>query len=945
MPYADAVIDRPTRNAEPDAAQESARRLLALVEGLLHELRPATTHARPVSLDDSLERDLGIDSLSRVELAARIEATFGVRLGDEAALYARTPRELFDAIVNAAPTSRAEGLARAPLPAVAAVEGTPASAATLLAALAWHVERHPQREHVTLIDGERVVETLTYAALSEAAHRIAAALLQRDVGRGDAVAIVLPTGAAFLETFLGVLLVGAVAVPLYPPVRWTEIEAHVRGRTGILANCNARLLVTVPEARFVAALVRAELPNLRMVASPRELLDAHAPHAHLRAPAPDDTAMLQYTSGSTGDPKGVVLSHAQLLANIRAMGTAAAVTASDRFVSWLPLYHDMGLIGAWLGSLYYAVPLTLMPPTSFLARPVRWLRAIHRFGATLSAAPNFAYEVAATKIPAAELEGLELRAWRLAFNGAEPVRAATLERFATRFAPYGFDRRALTPVYGLAESAVGLAFPPLGRGPQIDRIDAARLSHDGVAVPATPGQAILDQVSCGRPLPGYEIRVVDDTGRELPSRREGRIEFRGPSATRGYFANREATRQLVRGTWLDTGDAGYVAAGELYVTSRIKDLIKRGGHNIHPYDLEAALGELPDVRKGCVAVFGALDPVSGSERVIVVVETSVTDAALRSALRREVMSLASFYLDGPADDVVLAAPHTVLKTSSGKIRRSACRELYERGLLEARRRAPWEQMLRLVVHAAIARTRRAGQRAAHVAYGLYAMLMAVAVALPSVALLAILPSERSRMQLMRGAARLLLRLCGVGVRLHGGENLDAKPAVFVANHASYLDAIVLCAVLPPFVRHVPKRAFSRMPLLGYAMRRSGAWFVDRDDATRGVEDAARIAGEVRRGSSVLFFPEGTFTRVPGLRPFHLGAFSVAAQAGVPVVPVVLRGTRAILRDGQRLPTRGAVDVEIAPAMAPNGDAWESVIELRDRVRAAMLARCDEPDLA
>ena len=331
---------------------------------------------------------------------------------------------------------------------------------------------------------------------------------------------------------------------------------------------------------------------------------------------------MQYTSGSTGDPKGVILSHDNLLANIRAMGRAAAVTSSDRFVSWLPLYHDMGLIGAWLGTMYHAVPLVLMPPTSFLARPSRWLWAIHRYRATISAGPNFAYEIVASKVRDGDLIGLDLSSWRLAFNGAEPVRAATLARFAARFAQYGFDRRALTPVYGLAESAVGLTFPPLGRGPLVERIDPLALAHDGTAkLSPDNAESSLEAVSCGRPLPGHEIRIVDDDGREDAARTEGRVEFRGPSATTGYHRNPDATKRLFHGDWLDTGDVGYIAGGELFLTSRAKDLIKRGGHNIHPYDLEAAVGDLAGIRKGCVAVFGMADRASGAERVVVVAET------------------------------------------------------------------------------------------------------------------------------------------------------------------------------------------------------------------------------------------------------------------------------------------------------------------------------------
>ena len=341
------------------------------------------------------------------------------------------------------------------------VTGTPADATTLLDAFRWHLERHPDRQHITLIDGDETTGTLTYRQLWTHATEVARGLESHGIGRGDAVVIMLPTCLEFFEVCLGAMLIGAVPVPMYPPLRWSQLEEHVRGRAAIIANCGARLLVTVPEAMLLGRVLQAGLPTLRAIVSTRSLRRRHGATS-----APTvvelDTALLQYTSGSTGDPKGVVLSHSILLANIRAMEKVSGVDSRDRFLSWLPLYHDMGLIGAWLGTMYLAIPLVLMSPISFLARPARWLWAIHRYRATISAGPNFAYDLVASRVRDAELEGLDLSCWRLAFNGAEPVRAETLERFAKRFARFGFDRKALTPVYGLAESAVGLAFPVPG---------------------------------------------------------------------------------------------------------------------------------------------------------------------------------------------------------------------------------------------------------------------------------------------------------------------------------------------------------------------------------------------------------------------------------------------------------------------------------------------------
>ncbi|HEX4883287.1 MAG TPA: AMP-binding protein, partial [Casimicrobiaceae bacterium] len=895
-----------------------AARLLTLIAAMLAELRPASP-APPVALDDALDHDLGLDSLSRAELLVRVERAFGVTLPDHLAGAARTPRALAEAIATAKPKGPPVALVPAPVPPPAIVAGTPDAATTLVDAFRWHVERHPDREHITLLEGDEPLETMTYAHLWDAACDVAAGLAAAGVGRGDKVALMLPTGSAFFHAFLGSLLAGAVPVPLYPPLRWSEIEEHVRGRAAILGNSEARILLTVPEAMVVGRIARALLPTLRAVTSVERLRGTGTTGAIVQ-PHCDETAMLQYTSGSTGDPKGVVLSHRNLLANLRVMGPAAAATSRDRFLSWLPLYHDMGLIGAWLTTMYFAVPLVLMSPANFLARPSRWLCAIHRYGATISAGPNFAYEIAATKIHDDEIVGLDLSGWRLAFNGAEPVRAATLERFASRFARYGFDARALTPVYGLAESAVGLAFPPLGRGPRVDRIDPDALSREGVArVAGADLVAALDVVSCGAPLPGHELRVVDDEGRETPERVEGRVEFRGPSATAGYYRNPAATRRLFRGDWLDTGDIGYVAGGELFLTTRAKDMIKRGGHNIHPYDLEAAVGDIPGIRKGCVAVFGTTDRASGTERVVVVAETNHTDAASQAALRGRIMALADVHLNGPADEVLLVPARTVLKTSSGKIRRAACRELYEHGLLRAPRRAVWLQMARLGVQAARASSRRGAGALLRTAYGAYAWSVALGFALLALPVIVLAPALHRRLRIARASARLLLRACGIRLSVDGTWTLSpGQAAVIVVNHASYADALVVLATVPCSAQFVAKREFVHAPLFGALLRRLGTRFVERSDPEGGIEDARGVLDVVQAGATVAFFPEGTFSRRPGLAAFRLGAFSVSAAAGVPVVPVTLQGTRSLLREGRWLPNRGPVAVRLGVPVVPDG---------------------------
>ncbi|HUH91772.1 MAG TPA: AMP-binding protein [Casimicrobiaceae bacterium] len=932
------LIERPAQGA-------AEQRLLQLITDMLRELRPGAPPRR-ARLDDSIERDLALDSLSRAELLLRIERGFGVRLPERMAAAARTPRDLLRAIAVAEVGASALPLPPPGAPPPEPVGGTPEEAGTIVEAFRWHLERHPDRAHITLLERDEVRDALSYAELWRSAGEVARGLTLRGVRRGDAVALMLPTCRAFFEAFVGAMRIGAVPVPMYPPLRWSEIEEHVRGRAAILANAQARVLVTVPEGLFIGRLLRAQLPDLVTVTSVdrlREHGEPAEPPGVLRA---GDTALLQYTSGSTGDPKGVVLSHGNLLSNLRVMGRAAAVTSNDRFLSWLPLYHDMGLIGAWLGTMYYAVPLVLMSPTDFLARPARWLRSIHRFGATISAGPNFAYEIAASKVRDEDLAGLDLSAWRLAFNGAEPVRAATLERFAARFARYGFDRRALTPVYGLAESTLGLGFPPLDRGPRVDRIDASALARDGRAVPVPPSAPqALEVVSCGRPLPGYEVRVVDEADREVAARAEGRLEFRGPSATSGYFRNPKATAALFHGDWLDTGDIGYVAEGEIFLTSRAKDLIKRGGHNLHPYDLEAAIGDVAGIRKGCIAVFGTTDAATGTERVVVVAETNQTDSGSRAALRGRIAALAAVHLGGPADEVLLVPARTVLKTSSGKIRRAACRDLYEKGLLEAPRHAVWLQLARLVGRAAAARCYRALRALGETGYGVHCWLLFVLVSLAGLPVLAILRRESARMRLARAVATILMRGCGLPVTVTGLEDIPPRgPAVIAANHSSYLDAMILTALLPPRVHFAAKREFLRVPVIGWVMRRLGAYFVERVDPARGVEDTRDVLAAASRGETVAFFPEGTFARAPGLLSFRLGAFVVAAESGTPVVPIVLRGTRSALREGRWLLARYPIEVIVQPPVVPSGRDWSAAVRLRDQVRAAMLRDCGEPDL-
>ncbi|MCU0765180.1 MAG: AMP-binding protein [Burkholderiaceae bacterium] len=868
-----------------------------------------------------------------MELNLRCEQALGRRLDDARLAEVATPREILAALQLApSPVTALRG-AVAAADAAALFAGSPEDAGTLAQVVAWHVERHPQRRHVTLLADDEHSETLTYGELHRRALRGAAALAAAGLAPGQSCALMLPTSLEFFVAFVAVLYAGGVPVPLYPPARPSALEEHLKRQAGILANCEAPLLVTVPQAKPLARLVRPLAPSLRSVLTPAEL-DAE-PIPAPRARQADHLALLQYTSGSTGNPKGVMLTHAQLLANLRAMGRAVGAGPREVFVSWLPLYHDMGLIGAWMGSLYYGMHLVLMSPLAFLARPSRWLRAISAHRGTISAAPNFAYEICASRLDERELAGLDLSSWRWAFNGAEAVSADTLSRFAARLAPHGFDARAVTPVYGLAECGLDLAFPPPWRGMRVDRIDREALMFTGAAVPVAEGDPrALAGVACGAALPGYAIRIVDRAGRALPERQQGRIQFRGPSATAGYFRNAEATAELVDGEWRNTGDLGYLADGELFVTGRDKDLIIRAGHNLHPQELEAAVGDLPGIRKGCVVVFGVPDP-RGTERVVVVAETRETDAQRQQELRGRIQALAAELIDGPADDVVLAAPGAVLKTSSGKLRRAGTRGAYLDGRLGAGTRAVWLQLARLGLRGAAARLRQAGGRVAQVGFGLWAWSVGSAIAAAGwLGTLTVAGTGRRR-RLARALARAGLRAAGVRLTVEGEQNLPAGPHVLVCNHASYLDAIVLTALLPPRCAFVAKRELSEHWLTGKPLRNLGTKFVERVDTARSIEDTQALSACLAAGESLVFFPEGTFGPTPELLPLRMGAFVLAARADVPLVPAVLDGTRRLLPAGAALPRPAAVSLRIFPPLHAAGFGWNDAVALRDEARMVL----------
>jgi 1-acyl-sn-glycerol-3-phosphate acyltransferase len=886
----------------------------------------------------SLEHQVGLGSLERVELLLRLERQFG-RAFDDRLLTLDTPADLARAVAAAPGEAPAQIVERGAIGSATPLRvGVP----TIHAAL-WHrAELSPHRPHAFVRGTDGTEQMVTYGHLLSQARAVAGGLRERGVKRGDTVALMLPTGVDFLYSFHGILIAGAIPVPIYPPVRLDRLDEYARRQSAILRNAGVRLMITIPRAAVVASLLRSAVPSLTGVTTAEELMARGATWPVLEG-AGSDPAFIQYTSGSTGNPKGVLLTHDNLLANIRAMTIGLDLQPTDVGVSWLPLYHDMGLIGTWLFSLVNGIPLELQSPLYFLARPERWLRTIHERRATLGAAPNFAYELCVSRIPDEALEGLDLSSWRCALNGAEPISADTLARFQKRFGPYGFRPGTMMTVYGLAECSVALCFPPVGRPPRIDSVHRELFAREGRAERAGEGEPSLQFVSVGNALPEHEVRIIDAMGADVPERRVGRLIFRGPSMTAGYYRQPEATAAITVDGFYDSGDLAYMADGEIYVAGRSKDIVIKEGRNLIPQEIEQVAAGVPGIRRGCVVAFGINDERRGTEMLVVVAETRARDTNKLRALESAVVEAVTDGIGLPPDVIMLVPPGAVPKTSSGKIRRLATRDLYLRGTIGQTPRLSPMIALRLARAALGEGLRRAGRAVARVAYAVRIAVTAAPLVSISWLLVALIPSAALARLLQRGGARLVLWIAGCRLRVTGEERLKGGgPFLLACNHCSNADIFATLALVPVDFAFVAKEEVARWPFFGWFMRRAGHLTVDRLDAYDSLAAVRKTVETVKSNRSVLIFPEATFTPEAGLRPFRLGIFRIAVETGVPIVPIALAGTRRVLRPGTRLPKPGPIELWIGEPIAPTGSDWRSMVELRDRVVDAIAGHCGEP---
>ncbi|WP_329385108.1 fatty acyl-AMP ligase [Streptomyces sp. NBC_01716] len=540
-----------------------------------------------------------------------------------------------------------------------------------LAAVAARGSGHGMR----LFRGDEEAERLTFAGLHAEAGEVACGLLERGVLRGERVAIALPTSIDFARAFFGVLAAGAVPVPVPPPVRFASLDIHLKRIALVMRQSKVRVVLT---DKMLGGLLE---PTLGGAGGEFRILDV----ATTRAPSPvyvdvaaGDPALVQYTSGTSASPKGVVLTHANLLANVDAIAGGLGIDDTDVSCNWLPLFHDMGLIGAFLSPALTDAETYLLPPEDFLRDPGRWLRIISRYGVTATTAPNSGYLYALRRTPAERVPELDLSRWRFALNGAELIDPDTLRGFSAHFAPAGFRADAFLPVYGLAEGSLAVTFAPTGRAVRSTWVRREPLSRGVVEMAPAGGdgaEAGREIVSVGLPVANTEVRLVGEDGTALtdPSL-VGEIQIRGDSVMRGYEDNEPATRATVlAGGWVSTGDLGFRQDGELFIAGRKKEVIIVFGQNYYASDIESVAGRVTGVSNGAVLAAGTAFP--DGEGLVLVAETKESEGAAREDLIARLRFAVSDSLGLTPRDIVLVRRGRLPRTSSGKLQRHGVEEV------------------------------------------------------------------------------------------------------------------------------------------------------------------------------------------------------------------------------------------------------------------------------
>jgi acyl-CoA synthetase (AMP-forming)/AMP-acid ligase II len=566
--------------------------------------------------------------------------------------------------------------------------------------LEYRKHKNPDRDAVIfLADGEKKEERLTFSGLYREARRCAAGLQARGIRKGDRVLIMLPSGLDFLACVYGALFMGAVPVPVCPPFSWVKIDYYLLTLIGIAQNSEARMLITFARAK-------AFLENpLRKVRCLETLLDVSeiAEDRNRVEPSPidaDDLAMIQYNSHSTRNIRGVMYTHGNIIANLRGAGESYGISPEEEIgCSWLPMYYNFGLIGSIFFSLYWGLTFCLMSPLHFVCRPVRWLQTISRYRCTLSPAPNFAFALCAREIQQSDLADLDLSCWKMAFIGAEPVRKHTLDAFVEKFGPCGFQRKALYPVYGLPEHTMAVSISGEHKGPCYLSVERSAVETGETVKICETAEDTIEYISVGSPLPGHEIRIIDEKARVLPELTVGEIAAGGPSLSRGYCKSQEAFASHLLSCrdssmpLFRTGDLGFLYRKNLYVTGRKKERIIIRGRTYYARDIEGIVEEHPYSRRGCSAAF-SVESEEGTEALVVVAESKALRQEKRKKFETDIQSCVANALGLRVAKVALIPPRTIPRAATGEIQRRTCRKLFLEGTLPAFERLTlWQKAL------------------------------------------------------------------------------------------------------------------------------------------------------------------------------------------------------------------------------------------------------------
>jgi fatty-acyl-CoA synthase len=496
----------------------------------------------------------------------------------------------------------------------------------------------------------------------------AALLRSRSVKKGDRVILLTPTSPGFIETFLGANLIGAIPVPLASPMTFGSLGRYLQNLRAIVENSGARVIMTSPRMRDAIAeddLLRAQLDHVLVEEDRGGPVDGPL----LASVSGSDTAFIQYTSGTTGVPKGAVISHRALVANTYSIAHSLRLTSSDTVVSWLPMFHDMGLIGILLTTICRPLEAHLLRPESFLMKPGRWLEILSQKRGTLAAAPNFAYDLCVNRPP--KNADLNLENWRAALNGSEAVHPATVKRFSDHYLAHRFDPQAMMPVYGMAETTLAVTFPHLDDKYQLLPVDRTALEERGQAINSSSAD-VYQAVSVGYPVAGMSVRVTSTAGQTVSERTVGEIRVAGPSLMDGYYRNEEASTATLDQGWLRTGDLGFIERGRLFIVGRAKEVIIKAGRNFYPYDIEQVAADVTGVSRGGVAAFARPNSETGTDDLVVVAESREKDPTERERIVKEIRGELLAAIGVKADEIRVVGIGALPRTTSGKIRRKEC---------------------------------------------------------------------------------------------------------------------------------------------------------------------------------------------------------------------------------------------------------------------------------